>query len=43
MNFLRSGGSDFPLKQLEKAGIDMRSKKTYQAVIDLFVEKASVI
>lgn len=34
--FLKSGGSQFPIETLEKAGVDMRSPQPVNAALDLF-------
>ncbi|MCC7432558.1 oligoendopeptidase F [Candidatus Peregrinibacteria bacterium] len=33
LDFLKSGGNDFPLKQLKRAGIDFTKPEIYQAVV----------
>ena len=30
---LRSGGSDFPVEQVKKAGVDLTSKEPFEAVV----------
>lgn len=35
LNLLRAGGSDFPMKLLEQAGVNMADPGTYQAIIEL--------
>jgi len=34
LTLLRSGGNDHPMKQLQKAGVDLTQKATVQAVVD---------
>jgi oligoendopeptidase F len=34
INLLKSGGSDYPVEQLKKAGVDMTKPEAVQAVID---------
>ena len=34
LNLLKSGGNDHPMKQLQKAGVDLSKRETIQAVID---------
>ena len=34
--FLKSGGSDFPLNQLRKAGVDMEKKESVDKALDIF-------
>lgn len=36
VDFLKSGGSDYPLNQLKKAGVDMEDKKSIETAIDVF-------
>ena len=33
INLLRSGGSDFPVEQVKKAGVDLTSKEPFEAVV----------
>lgn len=33
LNLLKSGGDDYPMEQLKKAGVDMSKPETYEAVI----------
>ena len=33
LSLLRSGGSDFPVEQVKKAGVDLTSKEPYLAVV----------
>ena len=33
VNLLRSGGSDFPIEQVKKAGVDLTSKEPFEAVV----------
>jgi oligoendopeptidase F len=32
MNLLKSGGNDFPMEQVKKAGLDLTDKSTFEAV-----------
>jgi len=34
MTLLKSGGNDYPMEQLKKAGVDLTKPETFQAVID---------
>ncbi len=34
LNLLKSGGNDQPMKQLQKAGVDLSKRETVQAVVD---------
>jgi oligoendopeptidase F len=34
LTLLRSGGNDYPMAQLKKAGVDLTQRATIQAVID---------
>jgi len=36
IEFLKSGGSDYPLNILKKAGVDMNSKEPIQSALDVF-------
>ncbi|SHJ68531.1 oligoendopeptidase F [Tepidibacter formicigenes] len=36
LDFLKSGGSDYPLNQLKKAGVDMEDEGTIQIALDIF-------
>jgi len=36
LNLLKSGGSDHPMEQLKRAGVDLREPDTVQAVITRF-------
>ena len=36
--FLKSGGSDFPLNQLRKAGVDMEKKESVDKALEVFKE-----
>ena len=36
LDLLKSGGSDYPMSQLQRAGVDLREPDTVQAVIDRF-------
>lgn len=38
LNFLKSGGSDFPIELLRKAGVDMDSPQPVEATLKLFSE-----
>lgn len=38
MDFLKSGSSDYPINVLEKAGVDMRTKKPVDDAMKLFTE-----
>jgi oligoendopeptidase F len=38
LEFLKSGGSDYPLNQLKKAGVDMEDEKSIQIALDTFKE-----
>lgn len=39
LNFLRSGGSKFPLETLQEAGVDLTSPAPIQAALDLFARR----
>jgi oligoendopeptidase F len=39
LDFLRSGGSKFPLETLEAAGVDMRTPAPVHAALDLFARR----
>ena len=41
LDFLSSGGSDYPLNILKKVGVDMTSSEPIQKAIDMFNEKLS--
>ena len=41
LNFLSSGGNDYPINILKKAGVDMTSKSTYDAAFKKFGEYVS--
>ena len=34
LTLLKSGGNDYPMTQLQKAGVDLTKRKTVQAVVD---------
>ena len=36
LDLLKSGGSDYPMSQLQRAGVDLREPDTVQAVVDRF-------
>jgi oligoendopeptidase F len=36
LDLLKSGGSDYPMNQLQRAGVDLREPGTVAAVIDRF-------
>ncbi|WFD12326.1 oligoendopeptidase F [Tepidibacter hydrothermalis] len=38
LEFLKSGGSEYPLNQLKKAGVDMEDEKAIQIALDTFKE-----
>jgi len=38
IDLLRSGGNDHPMKQLQKAGVDLSQRETVQAVVDQMEE-----
>ena len=38
LELLKSGGNDQPIKQLQKAGVDLTQRATVQAVIDQMAE-----
>ena len=38
LTLLRSGGSDYPMAQLQKAGVDLTKRETVQAVVDQMEE-----
>jgi len=38
---LKSGGSDYPMRQLQSAGVDLTRRETVQAVIDQMDELVS--
>jgi len=40
-NLLKSGGNDYPMEQLKKAGVDLTQKETFLAVINQFDELVS--
>jgi oligoendopeptidase F len=41
LTLLRSGGNDYPMKQLQKAGVDLSQRATVQAVVDQMDELVS--
>ena len=41
LTLLRSGGNDHPMKQLQKAGVDLSRRETVQAVVDQMNELVS--
>jgi oligoendopeptidase F len=41
LTLLKSGGSDYPMKQLQSAGVDLTRRETVQAVIDQMDELVS--
>lgn len=38
LNLLKSGGNDYPMEQLKKAGVDLTQRETVQAVVDQMEE-----
>ena len=38
LTLLKSGGNDYPITQLQKAGVDLTRRETVQAVIDQMEE-----
>ena len=38
INFLKSGGSEYPLEQLESAGVDMTKKESIEEALNVFAE-----
>ena len=38
LELLRSGGNDYPMTQLRKAGVDLSKRETVQAVVDQMEE-----
>ena len=38
LTLLKSGGNDYPMAQLQKAGVDLTRRETVQAVIDQMEE-----
>ncbi len=43
LDLLRSGGNDYPMKQLQKAGVDLSQRATVQAVVDQMEEMVSLM
>ena len=43
LELLRSGGNDHPMKQLQKAGVDLSQRETVQAVIEQMEELVSLM
>jgi oligoendopeptidase F len=41
LTLLKSGGNDYPMEQLKKAGVDLTQKETIQAVIDQLAQMVS--
>jgi oligoendopeptidase F len=41
LTLLRSGGNDYPMVQLQKAGVDLTKRETVQAVVDQMNELVS--
>ena len=41
LNLLKSGGSDYPMALLKKAGVDLTQRATVQAVVDQMDELVS--
>ena len=39
MGFLKSGGSDYPMEILKKAGVDLSTTEPIDAAFDVFEEK----
>jgi oligoendopeptidase F len=39
LNFLKSGGSDYPIELLKKAGVDLSTTEPINAAFDVFEEK----
>ena len=38
LTLLKSGGNDHPMKQLQKAGVDLSKRETVQAMVDQMEE-----
>lgn len=38
LDLLKSGGNDHPMKQLQKAGVDLSKRETVQAMVDQMQE-----
>ncbi|HBF9792274.1 TPA: hypothetical protein KO399_003738, partial [Clostridioides difficile] len=38
INFLKSGGSEYPLEQLKSAGVDMTKKESIEEALNVFAE-----
>ncbi|HSQ34114.1 MAG TPA: M3 family metallopeptidase, partial [Peptostreptococcaceae bacterium] len=36
IEFLKSGGSEYPLNQLKKAGVDMEKKESIESALEVF-------
>ena len=36
MNFLKTGGSDYPVSELKIAGVDMNSSEVIKSALDMF-------
>lgn len=43
LNLLKSGGNDYPMAQLKKAGVDLTTSKPYEAVCKQFDELVSML
>lgn len=43
VNLLRSGGSDFPIEQVKKAGVDLTSKEPFEAVVSRMSELVDLL
>ena len=41
LDFLKSGGSDYPLNILKKAGVDLTDSAVIQSALDVFAEKVT--
>lgn len=41
LTLLKSGGNDYPMKQLQQAGVDLTKRETVQAVVDQMNELVS--
>ena len=41
LNFLKSGGSNYPMELLKEAGVDLSTSEPIQSAMDLFEEKVS--
>ena len=43
LNLLKSGGSDYPMDLLKKAGVDLTLRTTVQSVVDQMDELVSLL